>query len=84
MALKEPKYYIDGIYKKDFLILSKAITLAESSLPAHRDTARQIVDGIVSATGKAVRVGVTGVPGVGKSSFIENLGMIYLSIRFIL
>ncbi len=75
MALQEPEYYIDGIFKKNFRIISKAITIVESSLPGHREIARRIIDGILPGAGKAFRVGVTGVPGVRKSSFIESFGM---------
>ena len=56
-------------------ILSKTITLIESSRPDHQELARKIVDQLVPHTGKAVRLGITGVPGVGKSMFIESLGM---------
>jgi len=56
-------------------MVSKAITAIESSLPAHQTMARKIIDSLLPHTGKAVRLGITGVPGVGKSSFIESLGM---------
>jgi len=56
-------------------ILSKTITLIESSRPDHQELARKIVDQLLPHTGKAVRLGITGVPGVGKSTFIESLGM---------
>jgi len=56
-------------------MLSKTITLIESALDHHRDTARTILDQLLPHTGQAVRLGITGVPGVGKSTFIESLGM---------
>ena len=56
-------------------ILAKTITLIESSLSCHQDSAQAILDRLLPYTGKAVRLGITGVPGVGKSSFIESLGM---------
>jgi LAO/AO transport system kinase len=56
-------------------MLSKTITLVESSLAAHRETAQTIVSALLPHTGKAVRLGITGVPGVGKSTFIESFGM---------
>lgn len=66
--------YIDGILNSDRTILSRAITLVESSAAAHFDLAQKVIAGVLSQTGRAVRVGVTGVPGAGKSTFIEALG----------
>ncbi len=54
--------------------VSRAITLVESSLPEHRAQARELVAALGGPTGPAVRVGISGVPGVGKSTFIETLG----------
>lgn len=68
-------YYLDGIGKGDRLVLAKAITLVESRLPEHRRLAHQVVDGALPHTGHAVRLGISGVPGVGKSTFIESFGM---------
>lgn len=70
--------YIDGILAGDRRVLSKAITLVESTLAAHRDLAQRLVDGVLEYTGKAVRLGITGVPGVGKSTFIESFGMMLI------
>jgi len=56
-------------------ILSKTITLIESSLPAHQETAKQILEQLLPETGKAIRLGISGVPGVGKSTFIESFGL---------
>jgi LAO/AO transport system kinase len=75
MAEKDPKYYIDGLRSGNRRILAKTITLIESKHPSHRQLGRNIVDAILSETGKAVRLGITGVPGVGKSTFIESFGM---------
>ncbi|HBS88546.1 MAG: ATPase/protein kinase [Bacteroidetes bacterium GWF2_38_335] len=72
--LFSPQEYSDGIIKGDRTILSKAITLVESSLPAHRELAAKIVENCLPYSGKSVRIGITGVPGVGKSTFIEALG----------
>ncbi|MCK4469207.1 MAG: methylmalonyl Co-A mutase-associated GTPase MeaB, partial [Desulfobacterales bacterium] len=69
------EYYIQGVLKRDRHILAKTITLIESSLASHQDLARTIIDSLLPYTGKAVRLGITGVPGVGKSTFIESLGM---------
>lgn len=56
------------------MILSKAITLVESNLPNDQLMAGQLVEQIIPKTGNAIRIGITGVPGVGKSTFIEALG----------
>jgi LAO/AO transport system kinase len=53
----------------------KTITLIESAHPAHRQLGRTVVDRLLPETGNAVRLGITGVPGVGKSTFIESFGM---------
>ncbi len=55
--------------------LAKAITLLESTLPAHRAQADALLTEILPLSGGAVRVGLSGVPGVGKSSFVESLGL---------
>jgi LAO/AO transport system kinase len=70
--------YIHGILEHDRRTLAKTITLIESSLPAHRDLARKIIDLLLPYTGKTMRLGVTGVPGAGKSTFIETLGIMLL------
>jgi len=66
--------YVEGIAAGSIPILSQAITLLESTRPEHQELARQLLDHCLPASGKAVRVGITGVPGVGKSTFIEALG----------
>jgi LAO/AO transport system kinase len=66
--------YIDGILHRDRRILSRAITLIESSRPADRDLAEDIIEACLPHTGRALRVGITGVPGAGKSTLIEALG----------
>ena len=68
--------YMDGIAKGDTTILSKAITLVESYLPEHRAIASQIIQRCqaVSNGKKTMRIGITGVPGAGKSTFIEAFG----------
>lgn len=70
-----PERYVEGILKGDIVMLSKAITLIESALPEHQQTAQAIIVACLPHSGKAVRVGITGVPGAGKSTFIESLGM---------
>ena len=71
----DPQPYIDGVLSGDRRILSKTITLVESALPSHQETARLILTALLPETGRAVRLGITGVPGVGKSTFIESFGM---------
>lgn len=66
--------YIDGILEGNRTLLSQAITLVESSLPAHTQLAHEIVEKCLPFSGKSLRIGITGVPGVGKSSFIETMG----------
>jgi len=66
--------YVNKIKKCDISILSRAITLVESKLPKHQEVALQIVKACLPFSGKSIRIGITGVPGVGKSTFIEALG----------
>jgi LAO/AO transport system kinase len=68
--------YVNGLLNGTRRILAKTITLIESSLSGHQSSAQAILDRLLPHTGKAVRLGITGVPGVGKSSFIESLGML--------
>lgn len=65
---------IDGLKKSDRIILAKAITLVESSLPSDQKIADDLLDRILPETGNSIRIGITGVPGVGKSTFIETFG----------
>jgi LAO/AO transport system kinase len=66
--------YFEGLIRGDRTILSKAITLIESSLPEHQQMAKQIVEKCLPHSGKSIRIGISGVPGAGKSTFIEALG----------
>ena len=75
MISKDPNCYIKGVLDRSRRILAKTITLIESSLPAHQELARGIINQLLPHTGKAVRLGITGVPGAGKSTFIESFGM---------
>jgi LAO/AO transport system kinase len=75
MVEKGPEYYIQGLRSGNRRILAKTITLIESMHPDHRQLSRKIVDAILPHTGSAVRLGITGVPGVGKSTFTESFGM---------
>lgn len=66
--------YVEGIIKGDRSMLSQAITLIESSLPKHQIIAQEIIGKCLPYSGKSIRIGITGVPGVGKSTFIEAIG----------
>ena len=69
-----PGEYVKGILAGDRFVLSRAITLIESNLAADRKLAEKIIETILPHTGKSIRIGITGVPGVGKSTFIEAFG----------
>lgn len=71
----DPNRYVDGVLEGNRRILAKTITLVESSLEAHRQVSRRILDKLLPHSGGAVRLGITGVPGVGKSTFIESFGL---------
>ena len=64
----------DAVASGDRAVLARAITLMESRRPDHRAKARELLRVLMPRTGKAVRVGITGVPGVGKSTAIDALG----------
>jgi len=66
--------YVNGILKGDITLLSKAVTLVESANTKHQQLAQEIITQCLPHSGKSIRVGITGVPGVGKSTFIEALG----------
>ncbi|MBE9510572.1 MAG: methylmalonyl Co-A mutase-associated GTPase MeaB [Bacteroidetes bacterium] len=69
-----PGEYLDGILTGNRTILSQAITLIESNLPRHQEVAQEVIEKCLGYAGNSVRIGITGVPGVGKSTFIEALG----------
>jgi LAO/AO transport system kinase len=71
---KGAKYFSQGILAGDRMLLSRAITLIESELPTRISLAREIIDLLLPYTGKSFRCGITGVPGAGKSTFIEHYG----------
>ncbi len=66
--------YAEGIFRGDRSILSQAITLVESSLPEHYELAQEVIERCLPASSRSVRVGITGVPGAGKSTFIDTFG----------
>ena len=72
--------YTQGIISGDRIVLSRAITIIESKLPQDRNIAKLILKNILGNTGNSIRIGITGVPGVGKSTFIEVLGKYITSL----
>lgn len=66
---------VDGVLAEQRRPLAKTITLIESQRPDHKQRARSVLEGLLPHTGKSMRVGISGVPGVGKSTFIEALGL---------
>ncbi len=73
--------YVEGILRGDITVLSQAITLIESNNPAHYAQAQQIIERCLPHSGRSVRIGITGVPGAGKSTFIEAVGNMVTSLR---
>jgi LAO/AO transport system kinase len=71
------KDIFSGIRAGKIAMLSKAITLMESSLPEHRNMAADLVEMCLPFSGNSIRIGITGVPGAGKSTFIDSLGTFY-------
>jgi LAO/AO transport system kinase len=65
---------VQGIFDRDRALLGRALTLVESNLPGDRRRAQELLTALLPATGGAHRIGISGVPGVGKSTFIESLG----------
>jgi LAO/AO transport system kinase len=66
--------FVKEILAGNRVVLSKAITLIESTNPDHHSLAQEVIEGCLPHSGKSMRIGITGVPGVGKSTFIEALG----------
>lgn len=67
-------YYVQGIKDQKIEVLGKAITLIESRNEIHQANAAKLLNEILPMTGKSKRIGVSGTPGVGKSTFLENFG----------
>ena len=72
--------YAAGIRSGNRVVLSQAITLVESTLEADQALASALVQEVLPHTGKSIRIGITGVPGVGKSTFIEAFGKMLLDL----
>lgn len=66
--------YVEGILRGDLRLLSQAVTLVESLLPSDQAIAQEVIEKCLPYAGNAIRLGITGVPGAGKSTFIEALG----------
>jgi LAO/AO transport system kinase len=66
--------YIKGILKGDRTILGRAITLIESNATTHQTQAQEVLKELIPHTGNSIRIGITGTPGAGKSTFIETFG----------
>src|SRR5947209_6641634 len=68
--------YYAGVRAGTVAVLARALTLVESSSPRHQALAEALLTRLLPHTGRSVRVGITGIPGVGKSTFIESLGLL--------
>jgi len=77
-ARKQATYYIDGILNGERAVLSQAITLVESTLASDQQLAQKIIEACLPHSSNSLRIGITGVPGVGKSTFIEAMGLFLL------
>ena len=67
--------FIEGIFQGNIAILSRAVTLLESSIDKHQRQAQKIIEKCLPHAGKSVRIGITGAPGAGKSTSIDLFGM---------
>lgn len=74
-AVLTKQQMVDGILAGNITVLSKAITLIESTLPDHQKLAQQVLEACLPHSGNSLRIGFTGVPGAGKSTLIEALGI---------
>ena len=70
-----PAFNLQNLLSGNRRALAKAITLVESKLNTHREQAQQILEQVLPQSGNSIRIGITGVPGVGKSTFIEAFGL---------
>ena len=79
---RSSRFYVDGILAGHRKTLSQALTLIESGLASDRQLAQQIVEQCLPYSGKAVRIGISGPPGCGKSTFIEHFGLYQIGLGF--
>ena len=70
-----PGEMVEGILKGDVTVLSQAVTLIESVNPDHQARAQEVINKCLPYSGKSIRVGISGVPGAGKSTSIDEFGM---------
>lgn len=70
---------VKGILQKNQTALSRAITIIESTAPKHQAQAKEIIEKCLPHSNKSIRIGITGVPGVGKSTFIESFGKLLIA-----
>ena len=70
-----PSEYVDGILKGDISMLSRAVTLVESTIDEHQVLAQEVIEKCLPYSGKSRRIGITGVPGAGKSTSIDEFGL---------
>lgn len=74
-AILSANDYVDGILKGNITVLSRAVTLVESVKPEHHVIAQEVIEKCLPASGKSVRIGISGVPGAGKSTSIDVFGL---------
>lgn len=74
-SMLAPSEYVAGVLRGDRVALARAITLVESQRPDHQIVAEEVVAECLKRSGKSIRIGITGAPGVGKSTFIEAFGL---------
>ena len=73
-----PEQYVAGILARERGVLSRFITLLESQLAEDRRLAQHVLTSLLPHSGRSIRVGITGVPGAGKSTLIESLGLMLI------
>ncbi len=79
MKLLDVQSYVDGVRDGNRAILARTITLIESENPKHAELAQEVLEALLPDTGGGYRVGISGVPGAGKSTFIDALGTMLTS-----
>ncbi len=82
ISLKSVQDYVQGIRSGNRAMLSQAITLIESSKSEYREVGQEILEAVLPLTGNSIRVGITGVPGVGKSTIIEAIGKLLIDRNY--